>query len=74
MSWPSHASLVGVQTRYQVLTFMRSPVGLFFTLGLPLFMLILFNALFSDGTVDTPEGSWSIQQFYTGGLAAFTAV
>jgi ABC-2 type transport system permease protein len=66
--------LIADQTRYQILTFMRSPVGLFFTLGLPLFMLVLFNALFGDGIVDTPDGSWSIQQFYTGGLAAFTAV
>lgn len=74
MSFPSHASLTWVQTRYQILTFMRSPVGLFFTLGLPIVMLILFNALFGDAMVDTEAGSWSIQQFYTGGLAAFTAV
>lgn len=71
MNWPSLPSLVLVQTRYQVLTFVRSPVGMFFTLGLPIFMLVLFNALFGDGTV---EGGWSVQQFYTGGLAAFTAV
>ncbi len=74
MSFPSHVSQIGVQTRYQVLTFMRSPVGLFFTLALPLLMLVLVNALFGDGTVETPGGSWSVQQFYTGGLAAFTAV
>ena len=74
MTFPSTVSLVAEQTRYQILTFVRSPVGLFFTLGLPLFMLVLFNALFGDGTVDTPAGSWSVQQFYTGGLAAFTAV
>lgn len=74
MSWPSTPSLVIEQTRYQVLTFVRSPVGMFFTLGLPIFMLVLFNALFGDGTVETPAGSWSVQQFYTGGLAAFTAV
>ena len=74
MSWPSAFTLVREQTRYQILTFMRSPVGLFFTIGLPLVMLVLFNALFGDGTVDTPAGSWSVQQFYTGGLAAFTAV
>ena len=47
---------------------------MFFTLGLPVMMLVLFNSLFGDGTVDTPAGSWSVQQFYTGGLAAFTAV
>jgi ABC-2 type transport system permease protein len=74
VNWPSTISLIRVQTRYQILTFVRSPVGMFFTIGLPLIMLILFNALFGDGTVDTPAGSWSVQQFYTGGLAAFTAV
>lgn len=70
MSWPSTLGLVATQTRYQLLTFVRSPVGMFFTLGLPIFMLILFNALFGDGDVE----GWSVQQFYTGGLAAFTAV
>jgi ABC-2 type transport system permease protein len=38
-------------------------------------MLVLFNALFGDGTFDTGDGGQiSAQQFYTGGLAAFTAV
>lgn len=74
MSWPSTISLVAEQTRYQILLFVRSPVGMFFTLGLPIMMLVLFNALFGDGTVRTEAGSWSVQQFYTGGLAAFTAV
>ena len=74
MSWPSTPGLVVEQTRYQVLTFVRSPVGMFFTLGLPILMLVLFNSLFGDGTVETEAGDWSIQQFYTGGLAAFTAV
>jgi len=74
MKWPSTVSLVAEQTRYQLLLFWRSPVGMFFTLGLPIFMLVLFNSLFGEGTVETPAGSWSVQQFYTGGLAAFTAV
>jgi ABC-2 type transport system permease protein len=74
VTWPSTWSLVAEQTRYQVLLFVRSPVGMFFTLGLPIIMLVLFNALFGDGTVEGPGGFWSIQQFYTGGLAAFTAV
>ncbi|MGI9645085.1 MAG: hypothetical protein ACR2O6_07230, partial [Ilumatobacteraceae bacterium] len=74
MKWPSTFSLVAEQTRYQILLFVRSPVGMFFTLGLPIFMLVLFNSLFGAGTVETPAGSWSVQQFYTGGLAAFTAV
>lgn len=75
MNFPSTVSLVIVQMRYQVLMFLRSPVGMFFTLGLPIFMLVLFNGLFGGGTVDAGDGQeWSVQQFYTGGLAAFTAV
>jgi ABC-2 type transport system permease protein len=73
-AFPSTAGLMATQMRYQLLTFARSPVGLFFTLGLPTIMLILFNSLFGDGEIDTEGGSWSVQQFYTGGLAAFTAV
>jgi ABC-2 type transport system permease protein len=71
--FPSTLRLVGIQTRYQLVTFWRIPVAMFFTLGLPLIMLLLFNALFGSGTIDTPEGSWPTRQFYTGGLAAFTA-
>ena len=75
MRWPSTLSLVAMQMRYQVLMFLRSPVGMFFTLGLPIIMLVLFNGLFGGGTVDGGDGrAWSVQQFYTGGLAAFTAV
>ena len=37
-------------------------------------MLVLFNALFGNGDVDTGSGTWPLSQFYTGGLAAFTAV
>ena len=43
MNWPSTVSLVAEQARYQILLFVRSPVGMFFTLGLPVFMLVLFN-------------------------------
>ncbi|MGA1566532.1 MAG: ABC transporter permease [Ilumatobacteraceae bacterium] len=73
-AFPSMATLWLIQARYQFRTFARSKVGMFFTLGLPTVMLVLFNALFGGGTVDTASGSWSVQQFYTGGLAAFTAV
>ena len=64
------------QVRYQLLQFVRIPVALFFTLLLPLLMLLLFNSLFAgdDAYVDTPAGRWPLQQFYVGSLAAFTAV
>lgn len=72
-AFPPTWRLVASQTRYQLVTFWRIPVAMFFTLGLPLIMLLLFNSLFGNFTIDTPEGSWSGRQFYTGGLAAFTA-
>jgi ABC-2 type transport system permease protein len=72
--WPGTARLVLTQLRYQLLSAVRSPVGMFFTIALPLIMLVLFNALFGDDTVMTEAGEWSVQQFYTGGLAVFTAV
>ncbi len=73
-AFPSAASLFGIQTRYQLKVFFRTPVAAFFTLILPITMLVLFNALFSGGTVETPAGEWPVRQFYTGGLAAFAAV
>jgi ABC-2 type transport system permease protein len=72
--WPSPAALVLRQIRAQLLTFWRTPIALFFTILLPMVMLVLFNALFGDDMVETEQGLWPVNQFYTGGLAAFTAV
>lgn len=67
--------LVLGQIRYQLLMFWRTPVALFFTILLPLIMLVLFNSLFGDATVTVEGGGeWPVRQFYTGGLAVFTAV
>jgi len=73
-AFPSSLSMVLRQTQYQLKYFTRVPVALFFTIILPLVMLVLFNALFGDNTIETDDGDWSIRQFYTGGLAAYTAV
>ena len=72
--WPSTVGLAVRQIRYQNLMFRRVPIALFFTLLLPLIMLVLFNALFGDGEVTVDGTTWPTRQFYTGGLAAFTAV
>jgi len=54
--------------------FFRTPVALFFNLLLPLVMLVVFNAVFSGQTVEMAGGDVPLQQFYVGGLAAYTAV
>jgi ABC-2 type transport system permease protein len=73
-SWPSNVRLVLRQIHAQLRTFWRTPIALFFTIMLPLIMLVLFNALFGDDMVETDQGLWPVNQFYAGGLAAFTAV
>ena len=72
--FPPSGQLLARQVAYQVRTFWRTPIAVFFTIALPLIMLVLFNALFGDNEVDTGSGAWPLSQFYTGGLAAFTAV
>ena len=72
--FPSAPTTVMRQLRYQLLTFVRVPVAVFFTILLPLIMLVLFNALFGNGDVNTGSGTWKFSQFYVGGIAAFTAV
>jgi ABC-2 type transport system permease protein len=69
-------SLLWGQVRYQLKVFVRSPVAVFFTVMLPLIMLVLFNALFANSAeIEGPDGrTWPLQQFYVGGLAAFSAV
>ena len=55
--WPSTVRLVLRQIHAQLRMFWRTPIALFFTIMLPLIMLVLFNALFGDDTVDDAAGS-----------------
>lgn len=73
--FPSTLRLVLGQIRYQLLVFWRTPIALFFTIAFPLMLLLLFNSLFGDDQIDVEGGGqWPVRQFYTGGLAVFTAV
>ncbi len=71
-AWPSWGRLVWVSMRSQNRTFWRNPVPVFFTLGLPLIMLVLFGSLFS-WDIDVGFGPIPAAQFYAPALAAFTA-
>jgi ABC-2 type transport system permease protein len=73
-TWPGVGALILTQVRHQVRLFLRVPIGLFFTIALPLIMLVVFNAVFGDSTVASEAGEWPTRQFYIGALAAFTAV
>lgn len=71
-AWPSWGRLTWTSMRSQNRTFWRTPVATFFTLGLPLIMLVLFGSLFS-WEIDVGFGLIPAAQFYTPALAAFTA-
>lgn len=54
--------------------FWRTPIGAFFTLGLPVIMLVLFVALFGNDPIGHPEyGDITTSQFYAPGLGVFAA-
>lgn len=65
--------LLGTQTRYQLVTFGRIPAAVFFTLVLPLVLLVLVNTVFGGSTVDVDGSPWASDAFVTIGVASFTA-
>lgn len=73
-SWPGAPMMLLRQVRHQLTMFWRVPVAVFFTVALPIVILVVFNAVFGGGTISDPAGEWPISQFYVGALAAFTAV
>lgn len=66
--WPSTARLITVQFGYQNRLFRRTPIAAFFTIVLPLVMLLLFAGLL-DGFVETDYGPISYTQFYAPSMA-----
>lgn len=64
--------LLWFQIRAQNRFFWRVPIGAFFTLALPIIMLVLFVALFGNDLDDATEtGDITAAQFYTPALAVF---
>jgi ABC-2 type transport system permease protein len=62
------------QFRNQNRIFWRTPVSAFFTLVLPLIMLVLFVTLFGNDDIEsTTFGEVRVAQFYTPALAVFSA-
>ena len=74
LRWPSSGKLLLAQTGYQLKLFYRVPAAMFFTLALPLVMLVLLNAVFGSDNVGSGSQVWPQRQFYTAGLAVFAAV
>ena len=53
--------------------FCRTPIGAFFTIGLPLVMLVIFVAIFGNDPIGTSYGEFATAQFYAASLGVFAA-
>lgn len=66
----SDLPLLWRQIRHQNRVFWRTPVAAFFTVGLPVFFLVLFNVLFGG---DEAAGEYQFVQFFAPAMAVFAA-
>ena len=62
--------LVARQLRYEQLVFWRMPAGVFFTMALPVMLLVIFGAL-SDGSPMTETGGATFVEFFVPSMAVF---
>jgi ABC-2 type transport system permease protein len=67
----SSAALVAHELHYDALSFLRNRQGRFFTLALPVVFLVIFCALFGNGTVHVPGGTMKESTYYVPGLVGF---
>ncbi len=67
----SAGALVLHQLRYDSLAFLRNRQSRFFTLALPVVFLVIFCALFGNGTVHVAGGTMKESTYYVPGLVGF---
>jgi len=70
---PSALRLLGAQVGYQLRVLMRSPIGSFATLVIPLMVLLAVNLLYY-GTHLASRGGIAYAQFFTPAMVAFAVV
>ena len=62
------------QLHYESRIFTRNMVGAFFTIALPLFMLLLFNGMLGDSRMRAAGGIIEMSRFYVPAFCAFAVV
>ncbi len=62
------------QLRYDLLVFWRNPQARFFTVLMPLIFLVIFGAVFGDGTIQVQGGTIDPSQYYVPGLGTLGIV
>ncbi len=72
--WPRPFPQLVQQAAHQLRLFVRVPVAVFFTIALPLFVLLIINATSGERFVTDGNGDWPVDAFVCVAITAFTAV
>ena len=72
--WPRPLPLLVQQAAHQLRLFVRVPVAVFFTIALPLVVLVIINATSGERFLTDGNGDWSVDAFVCVAITAFTAV
>jgi len=67
-------ALVLRQARYDNKAFWRNPAAAFFTFVFPLMFLVIFNLVFGNNTIDTPNGPIDTSTFYVPAILALSVI
>lgn len=62
------------QIKFENRAFWRNPAAAFFTFFMPLFFLVLFNAIFGNDKLEVDGGTADLSLFYVPGIAAFGVI
>lgn len=62
------------QARYDTLAFFRNPAAAFFTLVFPIMFLVIFNLIFGDEEIETPQGPLDTSTFYVPAIVALSVI
>jgi len=72
--WPRPLPLLVQQAAHQLRLFVRVPVAVFFTIALPLVVLLIINATSGERFLTDSSGDWPVDAFVCVAITAFTAV
>lgn len=62
---------LGRQIRWEQKSYWRNPAAAAFTFAFPLLFLVIFSALYGNGTIDVPGGEVKFTQYYVPAIIAF---
>jgi ABC-2 type transport system permease protein len=62
------------QVKYENRSFWRNSAAAFFTVIFPLMFLVIFNLVFGDEEMDTPNGPLDLSNFYVPAIAALSVI